>query len=286
VSAYTKGTRRRPARLPVVLAPEDRRTLDEVGRAHVRAVLVACHGNQSNAARVLGLDRKTLARRMLRWGVKVSPDQTPLPLGSLIAIEGVDGSGISTQATRLVDYLNGRGHRAILTSEPTTGDIGVLIRRRLAATARLEPAMMRTFSLLFAADRLEHFHDVVAPALASGTTVVSDRWYHSSLAYQRTNVEREWIQALYRHTRTPDVTLFLDVRPETGEQRRVVAGRTHELFHDIATQREVAGGYRVTIAELRAAGERIETIDGEASMDAVFTAILGALGLERRKRPR
>jgi dTMP kinase len=273
--------------LPIALAPEERRTLDEVARAHVRAVLMACHGNQSNAARTLGMDRKTLARRLARWKLSVAAEHAMIPAGSLIGIEGLDGAGITTQAQRLVDYLNARGHRAILTGEPTTGEIGLLIRRRLVQTKGLaEPGAMRTLSLLFAADRIEHFHNVVAPALASGTTVVSDRWYHSSLAYQRTSVERDWIMALYRHTRTPDVTVFLDVRPEVGAQRRAVAGRAPELFHDPATQREAYGGYRITISELRSAGERIEVIDGEPSMDAVFTSMLGALGLERRRRPR
>jgi dTMP kinase len=287
VSGSTKAPRRRPARLPIVLEPEDRRTLDEVARAHVRAVLIACHGNQTNAARTLGMDRKTLARRLSKWGMSVAPVPTTVARGSLIALEGLDGAGITTQAVRLVDYLNARGHPAILTGEPTTGDIGLLIRRRLAETAGpADPGTVRTLSLLFAADRIEHFHRVVAPALAAGTTVVSDRWYHSSLAYQRTSVERDWIMALYRHTRTPEVTVFLDVRPDVGQQRRAAAGLAREMFHDAATQREVHGGYRITISELRSAGERIETIDAEPSVDAVFSSMLGILGLERRRRPR
>ncbi len=282
-----KASRRRPARFPPSLAPEDQRTLDEVAHAHVQSVLIACHGNQTNAARALGVDRKTLARKMQRWGIAITPELRTLVHGSLVAVEGLDGAGITTQASRLVEFLNARGHRALLTVEPSTGDIGALIRQRLASTPGLAtPGALRTLSLLFAADRLDHFHRVVAPALAAGTTVVSDRWYHSSLAYQRTGVERDWIMALNRYTRTPDVTLFLDVRPEVGALRRAAAQRSHELFHDPDIQQQVASGYRVTIAELREAGERIDVIDGERSVDVVFTSILGALGLERRRVPR
>ena len=253
----------------------------------MESVLAICHGNQSIAARALGLDRKTLARRMRKWGMTAKAGPRTLQPGSLVAIEGIDGSGITTQATRLVEFLTSRGHNAVLTAEPSTSEVGQLIRRRLTETKKLsQPGMLRTLSLLFAADRIEHFHRVVAPALAKGVTVVSDRWYHSSLAYQRTGVERDWILALNRHTRTPDVTVVLTTRPEVGQQRRVAAGRTPTLFQDLETQREVVGGYKITISELRAEGERIEIVDGEESSDAVFSSILGVLGLERRRQRR
>lgn len=281
------GSSKTRARFPIALAVEDRRTLDEVVRAHVRNALAVFHGNQSNAARALGLDRKTLARWLRKWGISANAEPRTLPPGSLVAVEGIDGSGITTQTKRLVEFLNAGGHHAVLTAEPSNSDIGRLIRRRLAETTQLsQPGTLRTLSLLFAADRLEHFHRVVAPALANGVTVVSDRWYHSSLAYQRTGVERDWIMALNRHTRTPDFTLFLEVRPEIGGQRRAAAGRAAELFHDLETQHDVVGGYRITISELREEGERIEIIDGEQSADLVFSSVLEVLGLERRHRRR
>jgi dTMP kinase len=264
------------------LSPDERLTLDEVARAHVRTVLAACRGNRTNAARVLGVDRKTLARHLRRWGMSAPAERHDLHPGSLIAIEGLDGSGITTQAQRLVDHLARIGHPAIYTREPSAGPVGKLIRELLGKPGALPAAgAVRTFSLLFAADRVDHFHRVVAPALANGTTVVSDRWYHSSLAYQRTTVDREWIATLNRHTRTPDLTVVLEVAPETGQRRR--AGRTQEYFHDLAVQREVAAGYRATIAELRAEGESIVTIDAERSVELVAAAIVQALGIPLRK---
>jgi dTMP kinase len=285
VTRSPKKPRRRPVRIPIALADDERRSLDEVARDHCRVVLEACRGNQTNAARVLGIDRKTLARSLRTWGVPNTTVRLDLRPGALIAIEGIDGSGISTQAARLVAELNERGHRALLTGEPSHGRIGELVRELLATRSDLSrAATLRTLSLLFAADRIDHFQRVVAPALAGKTTVVSDRWYHSSLAYQRTGVERDWIVELNRHTRIPDITILLDVSTDVGQQRRAAAGRPPEFFHDAATQSDVVAGYRATISELRARGERIEVIDGEQSEDAVFTSVLHALGLGRSRQ--
>ena len=276
--------RRRPARLPIAIDPAERLTLDEVSRAHTLVVLAACHGNRTNAARVLGVDRKTLARNIVRWGITMHPESRALTPGSLVAIEGLDGSGITTQAEKLVAYLDARGHRAMLTREPSAGRIGTFTRELLAdKTALAHAGALRTLSLLFAADRIDHLHSVVTPALARGITVVSDRWYHSSLAYQRTGVERDWIAALHRPVPTPDVTVFLDVRPEVASERREAAQRPREFFHEPATQLEVAAGYRATIAELRTQGERIEVVDGERSIDDVFKQLLRAVGLAGRR---
>jgi len=266
------GDRRPPALPP----------LDDVIRAHLQSVLEACRGNRSNAARVLGVDRKTLARQLVRLGIGETPESRTLRPGSLVAIEGIDGAGLTTQAHRLVEYLKTRGHRALFTCEPSGGRVGTLIRELLLEPAALaSTSAMRTYSLLFAADRIDHIHREVAPALAHGITVVSDRWYHSSLAYQRTGVDRDWIASMNQHTRTPDVTIVLDVPLDVAHQRRMLAGRPHEYFHAPETQRDVVAGYRATISELRIAGERIEVIDGTPNADLVFAAILRTLGIRR-----
>jgi len=131
---------------------------------------------------------------------------------------------------------------------------------------------------LFAADRLDHCQREVEPQLAAGAIVVSDRWYHSSLAYQGTGAERDWISMLNGRARKPDLTIFLEVRPQVAAQRRHAAGRSQELFEDMRMQEAVAEGYRATNAELLALGERIETIDGELSLDDVFAAIVKLVG--------
>lgn len=198
----------------------------------------------------------------------------------LIVLEGLDGAGTTTQARRLVDHLRARGRAAHLTREPSDGPIGRLIREMLTGGHAIpgQRIAQSTFGLLFAADRLDHAQREVDPQLAAGALVVSDRWYHSSLAYQGTGAERDWISVLNSRARRPDLTIFLSVRPEVAAQRRVAAGRVQELFEDLAMQQEVDAGYRATFAELAAQGERIETIDGEQTPDQVFAAILGLVG--------
>ena len=198
----------------------------------------------------------------------------------LIVLEGLDGAGTTTQARRLVDHLLGNGAAAHLTREPSDGPIGKLIREMLVGKHAItdEKLSQGTFGLLFAADRLDHLQREVEPALHAGTVVVSDRWYHSSLAYQGTGADRDWIIALNARARRPDLTIFLKVRPEVAAARRVAAGRVQELFEDLRMQEEVDAGYRATMSELAALGERIEVIDGEMPPDTVFQAILQLVG--------
>lgn len=195
-------------------------------------------------------------------------------------IEGLDGAGTTTQARRLVEHLNAHGTQAHATREPSDGPVGRLIREMLTGGHAIEGEKLSqgTFGLLFAADRLDHMQREVEPKLAAGVTVISDRWYHSSLAYQGTGAERDWIAMLNARARRPDLTIFLKVRPEVAAQRRAAARRKEELFEDLRMQQEVDAGYAATIAELTAAGERIETIDGEQTADQVFAAILGLVG--------
>lgn len=201
-------------------------------------------------------------------------------MSRLIVLEGLDGAGTTTQARRLVDHLTTRGAKAHVTREPSDGPIGQLIRQMLTGGHVIpgQSIAQSTFGLLFAADRLDHLQREVEPKLAAGVTVVSDRWYHSSLAYQGTGADRDWITMLNARAKRPDLTIFLQVRPEVAAARRVAAGRVQELFEDLRMQEEVAAGYKATISELAAQGERIEVIDGEASQDTVFAAIAALVG--------
>jgi dTMP kinase len=194
----------------------------------------------------------------------------------LIVLEGLDGAGTTTQTRRLVEHLRAHGQPAHGTREPSDGPIGRLIREMLTGHHAIagQRIAQSTFGLLFAADRLDHLQREVEPQLAAGAIVVSDRWYHSSLAYQGTGADRDWITAINGRARRPDLTIFLAVRPEIAAERRVAAGRVEELFEDLRMQQDVDAGYRATIAELTALGERIEIIDGELSPDQVFETIV------------
>jgi dTMP kinase len=193
-------------------------------------------------------------------------------VGKLIVLEGIDGAGTTTQAARLCDALRTHGRDAHLTREPSTGPVGRLLREMLSG--QHQPVDTNTLALLFAADRADHLQREVEPALARGAIVVSDRWYHSSLAYQGTGAERAWIRELNARARRPDLTIFLEVPAEVAAARRAAANRPDELFDRLETQRAVAAGYRVVIEELRGQ-ERIETLDGTRTPDEVAAAILG-----------
>ena len=196
--------------------------------------------------------------------------------GQLIVIEGLDGAGTTTQSQRLVRHLRGRGKQAHATREPSDGPVGVLIREMLRGGHALpgQQISQNTFGLLFAADRMDHLQREVEPRIAAGAIVVSDRWYHSSLAYQGTGADRDWIAQLNARARRPDLTVFLKVRPEVAAARRVAAGRVAELFEDLKMQEDVDAGYKATLSELAAAGESIEILDGEASADDVFERLV------------
>lgn len=201
-------------------------------------------------------------------------------MSRLIVLEGLDGAGTTTQVKRLVAHLVESGRPAHATREPSDGPIGKLIREMLTGGHAIpgQSLSQSTFGLLFAADRLDHLQREVEPRLAAGEIVVSDRWYHSSLAYQGTGAERDWIAMLNGRAKKPDLTIMLEVRPHIAAQRRHAAGRVEELFEDLRMQEAVAEGYKATNAELVAQGERIETIDGELSPDDVFAAILQLVG--------
>jgi len=200
-------------------------------------------------------------------------------MSKLVVLEGLDGAGTTTQARRLAEALTGKSYPTHVTREPSDGPIGTLIRTMLTGGHAIAGASIdqATFGLLFAADRMDHGQREVDPALAAGTIVISDRWYHSSLAYQGTGAARAWIATLNQHARRPDLTLFLRVRPEIAADRRAAAGWTQELFEELAMQRRVAAGYDEVLAELQARGERIDILDGEQPMDAVTAAIVAAV---------
>jgi dTMP kinase len=108
--------------------------------------------------------------------------QPAMTRGSLIALEGLDGVGKTTQARLVALFLGNLGLSVILTREPTNGPVGQKIRRIIAHGRQgLTPAAELD---LFVADRREHVDNIIKPALAEGKIVITDRYYFSSLAYQ------------------------------------------------------------------------------------------------------
>jgi dTMP kinase len=138
--------------------------------------------------------------------------------GVFIVFEGIDGSGKSTHIKALAEELRGRGYSVLQTSEPSRDRIGNFIRRYAERNdSRLTP---ETEALLFAADRFEHVKTVIEPTLRRGRIVISDRYLHSSLAYQGAGgLEVDWIREMNRFAPKPDLGILLDILPEFSLQR-------------------------------------------------------------------
>jgi len=183
-------------------------------------------------------------------------------------LEGIDGSGTTTQLGELERHLARRGRRVHATREPTRGPIGRTLRELLLGQHRNPDGSEvdgRTMALLFAADRRDHLAREIEPALASGFDVISDRYVLSSLAYQAEEADRDWVAALATGIRWPDLTLLIEVDIELAAGRRAAAGRPVERYDADRTLERVARGYR------RLAEEHpgVRLVDGSGSIATV-----------------
>jgi dTMP kinase len=191
-----------------------------------------------------------------------------------LVIEGLDGAGTTTQSARLIAWFTARGHRAVATREPTDGPIGRLIRTTLRAEAGSpDPTVL---PWMFAADRADHLHRIVEPTLAGRASVVSDRYLHSSLAYQSLTLPLSEVWALNHTFRVPDLTLFLRV-PVAECLRRMEGRPEREIYEEESRLVKISASYDATMAFLRERGHAIVTIDGSLPVDDVTAAILAAL---------
>ena len=194
--------------------------------------------------------------------------------GRFIVIEGLDGAGTTTQAKRLAAALPADGLESLFTFEPTDRPIGRLIRGVLEHTDGALP--MATLPWLFAADRCDHLHSQILPAVAEGSWVVCDRYTSSSLAYQSTAVPADVVWDLNRTFREPDLTVFLEVPAEVCIERIAARdpGRRPELFERLDRLTAIAQRYHQVIGALRDRGERVLWLDGRDNRDAISASIL------------
>jgi dTMP kinase len=196
--------------------------------------------------------------------------------GKFIVLEGIDGSGTTTQLDRLVAFVKSLGFPAVPTQEPSRGPIGQLLREALLGRLLMSDGSRmegRTMALLFAADRRDHLQREVEPQLATGATVISDRYLMSSLAYQAEEADRDWVTQLARGVPSPDLTILLDLPIEIAAKRREAAGRPVERYDADSYLAKVARNYR----ELAKQDPSALILDGSQSKDEVMQAICRAI---------
>jgi dTMP kinase len=145
-----------------------------------------------------------------------------LTKGLLIAIEGIDGSGKSTLARNLSLALHEQGYNTLLTKEPGASELGKEIRKIIQT--QTFPLTQKAEYLLFAADRAQHFAELIIPALEQKKLILSDRMSDSSLAYQGygNGLDLEMIHTINQwtmHTIVPDLTIFVRITVEIALER-------------------------------------------------------------------
>jgi len=191
--------------------------------------------------------------------------------GVFIVIEGLDGSGKTTQATLLAKKLCSK-HDVICTAEPSRYKTGRFIRERCLYDEKRLPVEVE--ALLFAADRVEHVQKEILPALKEGKIVVCDRYLYSTLAYQGSaGLSLDWIRTINAAALQPDLAVFIDMPPERVLER---LRRKKSVMETLETQQKVREIYLKFVEK----GE-LAMIDGDRLKEAVaedlYRKVLGFL---------
>jgi dTMP kinase len=198
-----------------------------------------------------------------------------MTLRRFFVLEGIDGSGTTTQLSLLHKRLQASGYPVFPTCEPTKGPIGALIRQTLSGKASLGQSAL---AHLFAADREEHLNGSggIREALEKGMIVLSDRYFFSSLAYQTISEKPELAFSLNSPFPLPQALFFLDIDPDISLER--IRGRKElEVFETRPFQMEVARRYRSVIGLYGETDMKIHVIDARMTPQAICEEIWEAL---------
>ena len=196
-----------------------------------------------------------------------------------ITLEGVDGSGKSTQAKLLKEALEAEGHSVLLTREPG-GSPGAEEIRSLVLEGEPDRWSAETEILLFTAARRDHLERTILPALAAGTIVICDRFVDSTRVYQgftRGDL-RDVVDKLHALMigREADLTLLFDMDPKLGLARAKARQTTEERFEDMGLEMQLAmrQGF---LALAKGAPERFAVIDAGRDIEAIAADTLAAV---------
>ncbi|WP_108861556.1 MULTISPECIES: dTMP kinase [Ruegeria] len=191
--------------------------------------------------------------------------------GLFLTFEGIDGSGKSSQARMLAEHLRGLGYDVVLTREPG-GSAGAEEIRSLVLEGDPDRWSAETEILLFTAARRDHLERTIRPALAEGKVVICDRFADSTRMYQ--GLSRGDLRGLVDQLhdlmigREPDMTVLIDMDPETGLSRAKGRQGTEERFEDFGLdlQQQMRAGFLALADEY---SDRFRVVDGNRDMDSV-----------------
>ena len=201
--------------------------------------------------------------------------------GKFIVFEGIDGCGKSTQVARLAERLRKEGHQVALTAEPTELPSGKLLRQALSGKL---PKSECEMAVLFVTDRIAHniSEGGIRSLLDAGVTVICDRYYYSTLAYQGLSTDYGWVKSMNLscpEITRPDLCIYLDLLPEES-LRRIAAGRESvEIYENLETLTGVRNRFLEVMEDLRAEGEQIAFVDASDSRkeiaERIFEVVCG-----------
>ena len=181
--------------------------------------------------------------------------------GVYIALEGIDGSGKTTQVENLAQYFLDQGREVIRTREPRKeeGVIGDLIQKILLGKTKIPPV---AFQYLFSADREIHHEELVIPSLKEGKVVISDRCFWSAIPYglldRKSELDENTIEyvlvaqsvlSMYHQFIVPDYTFYLDIPLDTAMQRIDKTNEVREIYEDKEKLEKTIKGYQWLLRE-------------------------------------
>ena len=197
-----------------------------------------------------------------------------------IVFEGIDGAGKTTQIELLANTLRAKGYDPYITAEPTGMETGRAIRRVLSGAVQKTPTQV---AAMFVQDRIDHNVDPtegIEAMLAAGKAVICDRYYYSSLAYQGSLTDFDWVMAANcscPEIRHPDLCIFLDLSPEES-MKRITKGRTStEIYEKAETLATFRARYMEVFQKLSAQGEKIAIIDASGTIQEAAEKIASVI---------
>ena len=195
-----------------------------------------------------------------------------------IVVEGLDGSGKGTQIRMLAKALEDQGHNIFLTSEPTQFATGGLVRDTLGHMTKRTPAELAG---LFLADRIAHCSNPTSGLknmLENGTTVICDRYYYSSFAYQGSQTDLSWVMHANLDCPDilkPDLCIFLDVSPDECDGRIEKGRASREIYESLEAIKRTRAQYMNVFEMLP--DHNIKIINAQRTPEEISKEVLQAV---------